>query len=297
MSPDDNLPFMAWHARPDMSCEYVNPAWLGYTGYTLEQALGEGWSRCLHPEDLARWLDTCVRAFDERRPFEIEYRLRRHDGEYRWMLDRAAPQYSTDGTFVGYWGACVDIDAHKRERHALARSLERERRLRESIEGSSRARHGLTVSVLQELQPPAQAIATWAGRLRAQVPPASEAARAVEAIERHARAQAGLISNLLRQTNPLLLGVRVLVVEPAGEDIVKTLEVAGADVRVAATTAEALRTLGPWRPDVILSDSNGCLRAAARIDNTRLAAAACDAQLTKPVEPVALLATVARLAA
>ena len=77
----------------------------------------------------------------------------------------------------------------------------------------------------------------------------------------------------------------------------KTLEVAGADVRVAATTAEALRTLGPWRPDVILSDSNGCLRAAARIDNTRLAAAACDAQLTKPVEPVALLATVARLAA
>jgi PAS domain S-box-containing protein len=297
MSPDDNLPFMTWHARPDMSCEYVNPAWLEYTGYMPEQALGEGWSRCLHPEDLARWLDTCVRAFDERRPFDIEYRLRRHDGEYRWMLDRAAPRYGADGAFVGYRGSCVDIDAHKREQHALARSLEREHRLRVSIEESSRARHGLTVSVLQELQPPAQAIATWAGHLRAQVPPASEAAEAVEAIERHARAQASMISNLLRQTHPLLLGVRVLVVDPAGEDTVKVLEVAGADVRVAATTAEALRTLGSWQPDVILSDSDGCLRAAARNDGARVAAAGYDARLVKPVEPVALLATVARLAA
>jgi hypothetical protein len=129
------------------------------------------------------------------------------------------------------------------------------------------------------------------------VPPASEAARAVEAIERHARAQATVISNLLRQTNPLLLGVRVLVVDEAGEEIVKVLEVAGADVRTAATTAEALRTLGSWRPDVILSDSNGCLRAAARTNGARIAAAAYDAELAKPVEPVALLATVARLAA
>ncbi len=94
MSPNDSLPCMTWHARPDMSCEHVNRAWLDYTGYTLEQALGEGWSRCLHPEDLARWLDTCVRAFDERQPFEIEYRLRRRDGEYRWVLDRAAPRFS-----------------------------------------------------------------------------------------------------------------------------------------------------------------------------------------------------------
>ena len=65
-----------------------------YTGYTPEQALGDGWSRGVHPEDLARWLDTCVRAFDAREPFEIEYRLRRRDGEYRWVLDRAVPRYA-----------------------------------------------------------------------------------------------------------------------------------------------------------------------------------------------------------
>ncbi|HEU4352900.1 MAG TPA: PAS domain-containing protein, partial [Burkholderiales bacterium] len=77
MQPDDTLPLMTWRARPDMSCEYVNREWRKYTGYTMEQALGQGWSRCLHPEDLARWLDTCVAAFDRREAFEIEYRLRR----------------------------------------------------------------------------------------------------------------------------------------------------------------------------------------------------------------------------
>ena len=117
--PDDNLALMTWHARPDTSCEYVNRAWLDYTGYTLEQALGEGWVRCLHPEDLARWLDACVRAFDERRPFEIEYRLRRRDGEYRWVLDRAAPRFAGNaanggGLFLGYAGVCIDIDEYKR---------------------------------------------------------------------------------------------------------------------------------------------------------------------------------------
>ncbi|HKU46220.1 MAG TPA: PAS domain-containing protein [Burkholderiales bacterium] len=93
---------MKWHARPDMSCEYANPAWLEYTGYTLQQALGGGWSRALHPEDLLRWLHTGVGAFDERRPFEIEYRLRGRDGRYRWVRDRAEPRFSPAGVFIGY---------------------------------------------------------------------------------------------------------------------------------------------------------------------------------------------------
>ncbi|HKX37171.1 MAG TPA: PAS domain-containing protein, partial [Burkholderiales bacterium] len=97
---DDDAPVMTWAARPDLSCESVNRAWLEFTGYNREQALGEGWSRTLHPEDLARWLDACVRAFDARQPFEIEYRLRRRDGEYRWILERCAPRVSGDGVFL-----------------------------------------------------------------------------------------------------------------------------------------------------------------------------------------------------
>jgi len=125
MKLDDDLPLMTWHARPDMSCEYVNRAWLDYTGYTLEQALGEGWSRCLHPEDFAPWLDACVRAFDARETFGIEYRLLRRDGEYRWVLDRAAPRFSDEGLFLGYAGGCVDIHGHKRAQQGLSRALER----------------------------------------------------------------------------------------------------------------------------------------------------------------------------
>lgn len=121
---------MHWSVRPDLSCDYLSPAWLDFTGSTLDQALGDGWSRGVHPEDLTRWLDRCLRAFDEREPFEIEYRLRRRDGEYRWVLDRAAPRYAREGTFLGYVGCCIDIDDRKRAEDELARSLERERKLR-----------------------------------------------------------------------------------------------------------------------------------------------------------------------
>ena len=121
---------MHWSVRPDLSCDYLSPAWLEFTGCTSEQALGDGWSRGVHPEDLVRWLDRCLRAFDEREPFEIEYRLRSRDGEYRWVLDRAVPHFGRDGAFLGYVGCCIDIDDRKRAEDELARSLERERRLR-----------------------------------------------------------------------------------------------------------------------------------------------------------------------
>jgi PAS domain S-box-containing protein len=113
VSFEDTLPVMLWSARPDLSCARVNRAWLDFTGLAEEQVLGEGWARVVHPEDLARWLDACVRAFDEREPLEIEYRMRRHDGEYRWVLDRAAPVFD-GGAFAGYAGACIDIDDYRR---------------------------------------------------------------------------------------------------------------------------------------------------------------------------------------
>jgi PAS domain S-box-containing protein len=304
----ETLPLLTWRARPDMSCEYVNRGWLDYTGYTPEQALGEGWTRCVHPEDLPRWLDTAVAAFDERRPFEVEYRLRRRDGEYRWMLERAAPRHTAEGLFLGYAGACIDIDEHKREAQRLARALERERRARVATEEASRLRHQLMLCVLRELQPPTEAIATWSRYL------------GEEAIERAARAQGRIIASLLdlarsdadEPRHPLLSGVRVLVVD-AGDGVVRPLQIAGAEVRVAASAAEALQALGAWQPDVVLAEKDeafiralralpaergGCLRAAALTREAAApVAAGYDAQLAKPVEPVALLATVARLAA
>ena len=336
MRIDDDLPLMLWTARPDLSCDYVSPAWLKFTGYTQAQALGQGWSRALHPEDLARWLDACVRAFDAREPFSLEYRLRRRDGEYRWTLDRAEPRRHA-GVFIGFAGVCVDIDEAKRAQHELARALERERRLRLAVEETSRAKDGFFAGVLNELQPPTRATATWASHLRERLSAASEAAQALEAIERNARLQSRIIGGLLELSQPgqparahgveepLLSGVRVLVVEDdaaARELLVKVLRVAGAETRAAASSGEALEMLGSWRPDIVLSDlgmhgddgyvlsramrslpaeRGGCVPAAALTVATepqarsRAAAAGYDAQLAQPVEPVALLATVARL--
>jgi PAS domain S-box-containing protein len=326
---DDDAPVMTWAARPDLSCESVNRAWLEFTGYTREQALGEGWSRTLHPEDLARWLDACVSAFDARESFEIEYRMRRRDGEYRWVLDRGRPRVSREGLFLGFAGACIDIDERKRGEQDLARALERERRLRTALEEASRVKDGFLASVLRELRAPAQAIATWSAHLRGQAKPESDAARSLEAIEKNARTQQRIIGNLLALSEggePLLAGVRVLVVEDdprAREAILKVLRAAGAETRAAASSAEALEALEGWHADVMLSDMGlrgegglaliralralpaergGCTRAAALTgaaeprEARRAMAAGYDAQLAKPVEPVALLATVARLA-
>ena len=343
VKPDDTVPLMLWRARPDMSCEHTSRAWLEFTGYSAEQAKGDGWSRVVHVEDLARWLDSCVRAFDAREPFEIEYRMRRHDGEYRWVLDRAAPQFSREGAasglFLGFVGICIDIDERKHAEEALARSLERERKLRISTEQSSRAKDGFLASVLAELQSPAQAIATWSAHLREQLPQGSEAGAALEAIVRNARTQSRIVANLLELARgsagqepegrsldaPLLGGVRALVVEDdaeARELLLKVLRVAGAEARAVKNSAEALRALDEWRPDIMLSDMGmrgddayvliravralpaergGCLRAAALTGESepqmasRAVAAGYDAGLAKPVEPVALLATVARL--
>ena len=334
------LPVMLWRARPDMSCEFLSRQWLEFTGAKAEDALGDGWSRSVHPEDLARWLDTFVRSFDAREPFEIEYRLRRRDAEHRWVLDRGMPRYSADRVFVGFVGTCIDIDERKRAEHELARSLERERKLRIATEAASRVKDDFLASVLADLQSPVRAIATWAGHLRAQGAAANEAARALDAIEHSARAQDRIISSLLELSRvaagrprergvngaPLLMGVRVLIVDddPAAlERMAQVLDIAGAQTKAAASSSEALDALGAFRPDVLLSDMHmhggegyfliralralpaergGCLRAAALTargeaeDGVRAVAAGYDAQLAKPIEPVMLLATVARLA-
>ena len=334
MRLEADLPVMLWRARPDLSCEHASPAWLQFTGYSAEQAVGEGWSRVVHAEDLARWLDTCVRAFDARQPFEVEYRMRRRDGDYRWVLDRAAPRFAGNGLFVGYVGVVTDIEERKRAELALARALERERRLRTAAEEAGRAKNRFMGSVLSELQAPTRAIAAWTAHLRQHVTPGSEAAESLEAIIRNARSQLRTIDNLLELSGlsehqpgvsraadaPFLGGVRVLIVEDdaqAREILLKVLRVAGAEARAVENSSGALRLLQDWRPDIMLSDMTmgddgyvliravralpaergGCLRAAAITGSADSAAVAAgyDAQLAKPVEPVALLATVARL--
>ena len=109
----DASPVMVWMAGTDKRCYYFNKGWLDFVGRTLEQELGNGWAENLHPEDFDRCLQIYVSNFDARRPFEMEYRMRHHTGQYRWILDRGVPRYAPDGTFEGYVGGCLDIHYQK----------------------------------------------------------------------------------------------------------------------------------------------------------------------------------------
>ena len=116
----NTAPVLIWMSGPDKLCNYFNQPWLDFTGRSLEAELGNGWSEGVHPEDLKNCLDIYTRAFDLRESFKMQYRLRRHDGEYRWVLDTGVPRLNLDGSFSGYIGSCMDITDHKLAEEALA---------------------------------------------------------------------------------------------------------------------------------------------------------------------------------
>jgi PAS domain S-box-containing protein len=109
----ESAPVMVWMSGPDKLCNYFNQHWLDFTGLPLEQELGDGWTKGVHADDLQNCLDAYTTAFDARRPFRMEYRLRRFDGSYRWILDNGVPLLGPNGSFEGYIGSCIDVTEHK----------------------------------------------------------------------------------------------------------------------------------------------------------------------------------------
>ncbi|NUN70910.1 MAG: PAS domain S-box protein [Bacteroidetes bacterium] len=118
----DASPAMIWQSDRTKGCIYFNASWLAYTGRTLEQELGNGWADGLHPDDYERCFDVYSRKFDARMPFEMEYRLKRKDGSYGWVLDHGLPAFSPSGVFMGMTGSCVDITARKLAEQEVADS-------------------------------------------------------------------------------------------------------------------------------------------------------------------------------
>jgi PAS domain S-box-containing protein len=115
----DTAPVMIWVSNTEKQCTFFNKTWLEFTGRTLNQELGAGWTEGVHPDDLDRCFESYCSSFDARRQFNIEYRLRRADGEYRWMLCRGVPRFEPGGVFAGYIGSDVDITDLRRAQEEI----------------------------------------------------------------------------------------------------------------------------------------------------------------------------------
>jgi PAS domain S-box-containing protein len=105
----DSAPVLIWMSGVDALCTFFNKPWLDFTGRTAEQEMGDGWTKGIHPDDLPECLEAYRESFEARQPFVLQYRLRRHDGEYRWISDNGVPRYDAEGRFAGYIGSCLDI--------------------------------------------------------------------------------------------------------------------------------------------------------------------------------------------
>ena len=157
----DTAPALIWMSGADKLCTYFNKPWLDFTGRSMDSELGNGWTEGVHDEDLRRCLDTYTQAFDRREEFRMEYRLRRHDGEYRWILDIGVPRFDQERSFVGYIGTCVDITDRKLAETVLAsvsrrmiEAQEQERtRIARELHDDIGQRLALLATNLQQLHP------------------------------------------------------------------------------------------------------------------------------------------------
>ncbi|MEP6942604.1 MAG: PAS domain S-box protein [Betaproteobacteria bacterium] len=130
-----SFPNLVWRSDAQGRCEYVNQAWLDYTGVPLEDSRGEGWLENVHPDDRELWSDTIARGFPTRQSFEFEFRMRRADNEYGSIICSGRPYHDLEGNFAGYLCSCYDNTARRNTENALKESEERYQRMTTNVPG------------------------------------------------------------------------------------------------------------------------------------------------------------------
>lgn len=221
----ESAPVLIWMAGADALRDWFNKSWLRFRGRTLGDDLGEGWTEGVHPEDLERCLGIYSSSFDQREVYSMDYRLRRHDGVHRWVLETGIPRFADDGSFLGYIGTCLDITDRKELEDQLA---EHTRLLRLS----DRRREDFLAKLSHELRNPLGPIANAAAILRNMESGNRNLVMVREIIERQVSQMRRLITDLVDVTR-ITKGRVVLQREPI--DIQTLIDSAIDEVRPGIT--------------------------------------------------------------
>jgi PAS domain S-box-containing protein len=216
----DSAPVMIWMCASDMRSSFLNNAWFEFTGRKPEQESGEGWQEGIEPEDLPQVRDQFLSAFQARRRFRIEYRLRRMDGVYRWVVNVAVPREEPDGTFAGYIGSVVDVTEIKQVDYMKTALLAMEREARDRAEAANRLKDEFLATVSHELRTPLAAAIGWLHLLRAGSLDTPTATRALDTVYRNTAALKRLVDDLIDISSIVAGHVRVELQPIALEPIV-----------------------------------------------------------------------------
>lgn len=174
----EHSPVMVWRAGTDAKCDWFNETWLAYTGRTMEQEMGDGWAEGVHADDFQRCVAYYLDHFQARQPFEMEYRLRRSDGAYRWIFDRGVPYTDDSGAFAGYIGSCVDVDERRRAQDAQLQHDQEQLQLARDFE------KWILAIVSHDIRDPLNTIQLAAHVLARQAEPGAPARKQIDAVNR-----------------------------------------------------------------------------------------------------------------
>lgn len=250
----DNAPVMIWVTDSTGCCTYLSQSWYNFTGQTEETGLGLGWLDAVHPEDFESAKNAFLAANQRHEAFRIEYRLRRKDGEYRWVIDAATPWLSWDGEFLGYIGSVIDITERKAAETERDRLLTLEQAARAEAEKANRIKDEFLAVLSHELRSPLNPILGWSRLLQTNnFDPASQQ-KALATIERNAQLQVQLIDDLL-DVSRILRGK--LNLNMAAVDLVSVIEAAMETVRLAAAAKNIqINTMLDASLGLVLGDSS-----------------------------------------
>ncbi len=184
-------PVMIWRAGLDAKCDYFNDTWLLFTGRALEREMGDGWAEGVHPDDFDRCVKYYLDHFARRAPFEMEYRLKRHDGAYRWIFDRGVPFNDDAGVFAGYIGSCIDIEDRRRQQEA------REQHDAEKLEVAREFERRVLAIVSHDIRNPLNVIQLSARRLEQVANEVGAVKRDTERVLRSATRIQDIVGDLL----------------------------------------------------------------------------------------------------